>query len=112
MMFSNSDGFSSRPLAVIGYSNARFCPGGSGKAPTLPAAAWRFSDWIAAITSLGPIELAGHPVRVEPDPHRVLPPEDRDVAHPGNPPQDVGDGRLAVVVEERSRRSDRRARPG
>ena len=34
-------------------------------------------------------ELRGHPVRVEPDPHGVLPPERRHVADPGDPLQHV-----------------------
>ncbi len=41
----------------IGYSlNTR--PGGTGWPPILPAAAWRFSAWIAAITSDGAMSWA------------------------------------------------------
>ena len=43
----------SRPLAVTGYSNR--WPAGTGGAPILPAAACRFSDLIAVITSSGEI---------------------------------------------------------
>jgi hypothetical protein len=53
MISSNSSAIVSRPLAVTGYSNV--CPSGTGAPPILPAAAWRFSDCIAEITSSGVI---------------------------------------------------------
>ena len=55
MISSNSAALESRPLTVIGYSNA--CPAGTGWAPTLPAAACRFSCWMAVMTSVEEISI-------------------------------------------------------
>ena len=100
----------SRPLMVIGYSKA--WPLGTGWAPTLPAAAWTFSCWIAVMTSVGRDQHARQAVGVEPDPHGVLPADHVDVADPLDPLQDVGDVDLAVVVEEVGVVLARRARSG
>ena len=42
----------------------------------------------------------GHPVGIDPDPHRVLAPEDVGVADAVDPLQDVGDVDLPVIVQE------------
>ena len=56
--------------------------------------------------------LVRHVVRVQPDPHRVLPPENRDVAHPADPLQAVERRRSARSCRGRSSRTCHRAKPG
>ena len=83
---------------MIGYSNA--LPGGTGDAPTLPAAACRFSGWIAVMTSVGAIRWLA--IRSGSSQIRIayFRPNGVDVAHARDPLEDVDDVDLAVVVEE------------
>jgi hypothetical protein len=61
MISSNSGTLVSRPLRVIGNSKA--WPLGVGGPPILPAAACRFSCWMAMITSDGAIRISA--IRLE-----------------------------------------------
>ena len=98
-MLSNSDASVSRPTART--LSVYIWPAGAGACPRLPAATCTFCCAQRVDDVIGGDLARRHPIRIEPEPHRVLAlAEDRDVADAGDPLDRIPDEQVQVVAHE------------
>ena len=101
MMLPNSAGSVSRPSTLTVYW--KFWPAGAGGAPTWPAVTCWLCCWIALITSCGRQSARVQRLRIEPDPHGILPDAEHvDIADAGNAREFRNQADGGVVAQEQA----------